>query len=106
MTHKIVFQYRYKPVLDQQISESPPNTSRLPANRKLTATISKLCSKCHQSVLHKKHITFEDGEVNCQNCHNITLNNASLNTPRPKSSHMVSYSLENNNHLVYSYNVL
>lgn len=64
--------------------------SNRPQIRQATATLAKHCNKCKQSVLNKKYITFEDGEVVCQNC-----NAMSLATPRPKSAHMILCSICN-----------
>ncbi len=70
----------------------PTSTTRLPPIRKLTATLAKYCSKCKSSVLNRKYITFEDGEVNCPDC--VPFSN-SLTTPRPKSSHIILCSICN-----------
>jgi hypothetical protein len=86
--------HRYKPIISADTFDadsSPPSTSRLPPSRKLTATLAKFCAKCRQSVLHKKYITFEDGEVNCQDCSAL----GSLATPRPKSAHIILCSICN-----------
>lgn len=84
---------RYAPVVSNETkfpAASPRRPEINPLPRKQTATLDKFCNKCKQSVMRKKFITFEDGEIVCQNCNVMT-----AFTPRPKSAHMVLCSICN-----------
>lgn len=68
------------PQLNQQATFYPNNSQ------------NKICKSCSQSVLNKRFITYENGDIICQECDN----RFNIRPPRVNSAHMIVCSACNN----------
>ncbi len=66
-----------KPVQDQQFQSPPPqypgpyyNNGPIPQQQPFNQQQNKICKVCVEPVYNKRYITFENGEIICQECDN------------------------------------